>query len=161
MTHVQCGDLYGDDPEPAEHAPAGRLCVPVRPVAHGCAARLFRTPVGARTAVAFTTPARLRSVLGAEQPWTALSEPALRALVRPLGVDILTVDPTLTAAPAPIRPAPAIPAQVRPAPAAPGPVPPAPAAPGPVPPAPAAPGPAVPGPCPGRAATRPLTASAR
>ncbi|MEU6978239.1 SAV_915 family protein [Streptomyces sp. NPDC046371] len=97
MPHVQCGDLYGDDPEPSEQVPAGRLCVPVRPVAHGCAARLFRTPVGARTAVAFTTPARLRAVLGADQPWTSLSEPALRALVRPLGIDALTVDPTLTA----------------------------------------------------------------
>lgn len=110
MTHVQCGDqcgaqgghrrgdLYGDDPEPSEQVPGGRLCVPVRPVAHGCAAaRLFRTPVGGRTAVAFTTPARLRAVLGADQPWTELSEPALRALVRPLGVDALTVDPALTA----------------------------------------------------------------
>ncbi|MEV0447570.1 SAV_915 family protein [Streptomyces sp. NPDC050600] len=97
MPHVQCGELYGDDPEPSERMPAGRLCVPVRPVAHGCAARLFRTPVGARTAVAFTTPARLRAVLGADQPWTSLAEPALRALVRPLGIDALTVDPTLTA----------------------------------------------------------------
>ncbi|MFF0434400.1 SAV_915 family protein [Streptomyces sp. NPDC004327] len=93
MTHT----LYGDDPEPCEQVPAGRLCVPVRPVAHGCAARLFRTPPGVRTAVAFTTPARLRAVLGADQPWTALAEPALRALVRPLGVETLTVDPTLTA----------------------------------------------------------------
>ncbi|MGW7310423.1 SAV_915 family protein, partial [Streptomyces sp. NPDC054835] len=80
-----------------QQGPAGRPCVPVRPLAHGCAARLFRTPVGARTAVAFTTPARLRAVLGADQPWTSLSEPALRALVRPLGIDALTVDPTLTA----------------------------------------------------------------
>ncbi|MEU8763356.1 SAV_915 family protein [Streptomyces sp. NPDC048659] len=96
MTHVQCGELYGDDPEPAEQVPAGRLCVPVRPVAHGCAARLFRTPVGARTAVAFTTPARLRAALGAAQPWTPLAEPALRALVRPLGIDTVTVDPALT-----------------------------------------------------------------
>ncbi|WP_370415573.1 SAV_915 family protein [Streptomyces fradiae] len=101
--------LYGDDPEPAEQVPAGRgggrrggrarLCVPVRPAAHGCAARLFRTPLGARTAVAFTTPERLRSVLGPDQAWTALAEPALRALVRPLGVAELTVDPALTAAP--------------------------------------------------------------
>ncbi|MFI8519442.1 SAV_915 family protein [Streptomyces sp. NPDC085481] len=93
MNHAR----YGDDPEPSEQVPAGRLCVPVRPVAHGCAARLFRTPVGARTAVAFTTPARLRSVLGADQPWTPLAEPALRALVAPLGIETLTVDPALTA----------------------------------------------------------------
>ncbi|MFD0372199.1 SAV_915 family protein [Streptomyces sp. NPDC059071] len=94
MTHT----LYGDDAEPVEQVPAGRLCVPVRPVAHGCAARLFRTPPGGRTAVAFTTPGGLRAVLGPDQPWIALAEPALRALVRPLGVEALTVDPTLTAA---------------------------------------------------------------
>ncbi|MER8046909.1 SAV_915 family protein [Streptomyces sp. NPDC094032] len=100
MPHVQCGELYGDDPEPSEQVPAGRLCVPVRPAAHGFTVRLFRTPVGSRTTVAFTTPARLRAVLGADQPWTALAEPALRALVAPLGIDGLTVDP----ASAPARP---------------------------------------------------------
>ncbi|MFJ3901618.1 SAV_915 family protein [Streptomyces sp. NPDC090025] len=96
--------LYGDDAEPAEQVPDGRspLCVPVRTVAGGCAARLFRTPHGARTAVAFTSPERLRAALGAEQAWTPLAESALWALVRPLGVGTLTVDPTLT--PAPPRP---------------------------------------------------------
>ncbi|MFF2779822.1 SAV_915 family protein [Streptomyces sp. NPDC058052] len=92
------------DPEPAEPVPAGRLCVPVRPGPHGVTARLFRTPVGARTAVAFTSPARLRATLGPAQPWIPLSEPALRALARPLGVHALTVDPVLTA---PFTPAPA------------------------------------------------------
>ncbi|MFB7342030.1 SAV_915 family protein [Streptomyces hydrogenans] len=96
------------DAEPAEPAPAGRLCVPVRPGAHGVTARLYRTPVGARTAVAFTTPERLRATLGGDQPWIPLSEPALRALTRPLGVRALTVDPVLTApftpAPTPVRP---------------------------------------------------------
>ncbi|MFI8962446.1 SAV_915 family protein [Streptomyces sp. NPDC053493] len=107
---------YGDDPEPCEQVPAGRLCVPVRPVAHGFAARLFRTPVGGRTAVAFTTPERLRAVLGADQAWTALAEPALRALVHPLGVRLLTVDPALTAVPpAPGRRPPLPPSRPRPA----------------------------------------------
>ncbi|MEV5971729.1 SAV_915 family protein [Streptomyces sp. NPDC051921] len=106
--------LYGDDPEPSEQGPAGRLCVPVRPVAHGCAVRLFRTPVGGRTAVAFTTPGRLRAVLGADQAWTALAEPALRALVAPLGVGLLTVDPAPTAAPPrPARPRPLLLAPAR------------------------------------------------
>ena len=91
------------DPEPVEPAPAGRLCVPVRPGGHGVTTRLYRTPVGARTAVAFTTPGRLRATLGTEQPWIPLSEAALRALVRPLGVHTLTVDPVLTA---PFTPAP-------------------------------------------------------
>jgi hypothetical protein len=99
----------GDDPEPCERVPAGRLYVPVRPAAHGCAVRLFRTPVGRRTAVAFTTPGRLRAVLGAGHAWAPLAVPALRALVAPLGVDALIVDPVLTApAPAPV-PAPAAP----------------------------------------------------
>ncbi|MFB6843044.1 SAV_915 family protein [Streptomyces sp. NPDC056361] len=92
--------LYGDEPEPGEQLPAGRLCVPVRPGSGRCVARLFRTPVGGRTAVAFTGPARLRAALGEAQPWIVLAEPALRALVEPLGVRELRVDPVLTA-PAP------------------------------------------------------------
>ena len=93
MTHA----LYGDDPEPEEQGPAARLCVPARPVAHGFTIRLFLTPVGDRTAAAFTSPERLRAVLGAEHPWIPLSEPALRALVRPLGIRTLTFDPALSA----------------------------------------------------------------
>ncbi|MEU4068208.1 SAV_915 family protein [Streptomyces wedmorensis] len=89
--------LYGDEPEPGEQLPAGRLCVPVRPGAGGCVTRLFRTPVGGRTAVAFTGPVRLRAVLGAAQPWIVLAEPALRALMEPLGVRELRIDPVLTA----------------------------------------------------------------
>ncbi|MEV4940666.1 SAV_915 family protein [Streptomyces zaomyceticus] len=92
--------LYGDDPEPGERLPAGRLCVPVRPGTRGCAIRLLRTPVGGRTAVAFTDPARLRAVLGADQPWIPLAEPALRSLMEPLDVRELRIDPALTA-PAP------------------------------------------------------------
>ncbi|WP_237749669.1 SAV_915 family protein [Streptomyces sp. SS] len=91
--------VYGDEPEPGEQLPAGRLCVPVRPGAGGCVTRLFRTPVGGRTAVAFSGPARLRAVLGAAQPWIVLAEPALRALMEPLGVRELRIDPVLTARP--------------------------------------------------------------
>ncbi|MFE9044853.1 SAV_915 family protein [Streptomyces sp. NPDC007818] len=74
--------------------------MPVRPGGHGVSARLFRTPLGARTAVAFTTPERLRATLGSAHPWIPLAGPALRALARPLGVHTLTVDPVLTARPA-------------------------------------------------------------
>ncbi|MFI8252477.1 SAV_915 family protein [Streptomyces filamentosus] len=102
-----------DDPEPVEPAPAGHLCVPVRPGTHGVTLRLFRTPVGGRTAVAFTSAERLRATLGAGRPWVPLSEPALRALAHPLGVHALTVDPVLTApftpGPAPDGPVPATP----------------------------------------------------
>jgi hypothetical protein len=97
--------LFGDDPEPSDPTPAGPLYVPVRPGPSGCAARLFRTPLGERTAVGFTSLLRLTATLGPDQPWIRLAEPALRALTAPLGVTALTVDPQFTA-PA-TRPAPA------------------------------------------------------
>ncbi|MEU5582446.1 SAV_915 family protein [Streptomyces huasconensis] len=99
--------LCDEDPEPCEPGPAGPLFVPVRPGPVGCVARLFRTPVGERTAVAFTTPQRLSAALGTRQPWIRLSKPALRALAAPLGVSGLTLDPRLAAHPvtaAPGRP---------------------------------------------------------
>lgn len=94
--------ICGDDPEPSERVPAG-LLVPVRPGPSGWVARLFRTPLGERTAVGFTTRKRLSATFGPDQPWIELAEPALRALTGPLGVTVLTVDPQL-AAPA-VRPA--------------------------------------------------------
>ncbi|MFD8735229.1 SAV_915 family protein [Streptomyces sp. NPDC059618] len=100
--------LHGEDPEPADRFPAGPLYVPVRPGPSGCAARLFRTPLGARTAVAFTSERRLTAMLGPGQAWIRLAEPALRALTAPLGVTVLTVDPQFTA-PAPARVAPPTP----------------------------------------------------
>lgn len=89
-----------EDPEPSEPGPAGPLhvlCVPVRPGTTGCAARFFRTPLGDRTAVGFTSSARLTATLGAGHPWIRLAEPALRALAAPLGVTTVTVDPQLSA----------------------------------------------------------------
>ncbi|MFJ6725279.1 SAV_915 family protein [Streptomyces sp. NPDC091281] len=114
--------LCGDDPEPCERTPAGPLYVPVRPGPAGNVTRLFRTPLGARTAVGFTSAARLAATLGTGQPWIRLAEPALRALTAPLGVTTVTVDPPLSApAPASSAPAPApsapAPAAERPAPA--------------------------------------------
>ncbi|ANP53771.1 hypothetical protein J2Z21_007936 [Streptomyces griseochromogenes] len=102
--------LCDDDPEPSERTPAGPLFVPVRPGPAGCATRLFRTPLGGRTAVAFTSVRRLAGTLGPDQPWIRLAEPALRALTAPLGVTTLTVDPSFSA-PAPEPAAPAIPLQ--------------------------------------------------
>jgi hypothetical protein len=97
--------LCGDDPEPSDRTPAGPLFVPVRPGPAGCAARLFRTPLGERTAVGFTSARGLAATLGPEQAWIRLAEPALRALTAPLGVTTVTVDPQLSApAPAPVRP---------------------------------------------------------
>ncbi|MFJ9241175.1 SAV_915 family protein [Streptomyces sp. NPDC101776] len=86
-----------EDPEPSEPVPAGLLYVPVRSGPTGCTARFFRAPLGGRTAVGFTSAAKLTATLGAEQASIKLSEPALRALAAPLGVTDLTVDPSLSA----------------------------------------------------------------
>ncbi|GGX66324.1 SAV_915 family protein [Streptomyces minutiscleroticus] len=101
--------LHGEDPEPCDPFPAGPLYVPVRPGPSQCAARLFRTPLGDRTAVGFTTERGLTAALGPGQAWIRLAEPALRALTAPLGVTTVTVDPRFTA-PAPARVASPVPA---------------------------------------------------
>ncbi|MGW0683749.1 SAV_915 family protein [Streptomyces sp. NPDC002754] len=82
-----------EDPEPSERFPAGPLYVPVRPGPLGYAARLFRTPLGDRTAVGFTSAGALTATLGASQPWVRLAEPALRDMTAPLGARTVTVDP--------------------------------------------------------------------
>ncbi|MGI5394365.1 SAV_915 family protein [Streptomyces sp. CA-251251] len=103
--------LSGEDPEPPEPSPAGPLYVPVRPGPSGSALRLFRTPLGRRTAVAFTSERGLAATLGADQAWIRLGEPALRALTAPLALTTVTVDPQFTApAVAPTGAAPAGPA---------------------------------------------------
>ncbi|MFE5211021.1 SAV_915 family protein [Streptomyces sp. NPDC056600] len=93
MTDIRCGE----DPEPAERFPAGLLLVPGRPGPSGWAVRIFRTPLGDRTAVGFTSVRRLTATLGPGQAWFRLAEPALRALTEPLGVTTVTVDPQFTA----------------------------------------------------------------
>ncbi|MFD9194717.1 SAV_915 family protein [Streptomyces phaeochromogenes] len=96
MTDLVCAE----DPEPSERFPAGPLYVPVRPGPAGCSTRLFRTPLGARTAVGFTSRDRLAATLGDGQAWIRLAEPVLRALTEPLGVTTVTVDPQFSAPPA-------------------------------------------------------------
>jgi hypothetical protein len=97
--------LCGEDPEPSDRFPAGPLFVPVRPGPSGCVTRVFRTPVGDRTAVGFTSENLLTATLGPRQPWIRLAEPALRALTEPRGVTTVTVDPQFTArAPRPTNP---------------------------------------------------------
>jgi hypothetical protein len=108
-----------EDAEPSHRAPAGTLFVPVRSGPHGCRVRLFRTPMGGRTAVAFTSLRLLTATLGAEQSWIRLAESAVRALGEPLGVTALTIDPQLVAR----RPAPAVPAPAAPVPVQAAPVP--------------------------------------
>lgn len=108
--------LSDEDPEPSDRFPAGPLYVPVRPGPAACAARLFRTPLGDRTAVGFTSRRQLTAALGPDQRWVRLAEPALRALTAPLGVTAVTVDPQFCApAPAPAEPSAADPVQAPPA----------------------------------------------
>ncbi|MEU9992619.1 SAV_915 family protein [Streptomyces sp. NPDC048045] len=101
--------LCAEDPEPSDRFPAGPLFVPVRPGPPGCVTRVFRTPLGDRTAVGFTSERRLVASLGPGQPWIRLAEPALRALTEPLGVTAVTVDPRCTVragrSPNPVGPA--------------------------------------------------------
>ncbi|MET9551737.1 SAV_915 family protein [Streptomyces sp. NPDC006645] len=83
-----------EDADPEEPRPAAPLYVPVRLCsAGGRQLRFMRTPLGARTAVGFTSARRLTAALGARQPYIRLAEACLRALSEPLGVDLVTVDP--------------------------------------------------------------------
>lgn len=101
-----CLFTYDNDPEPEERDPAGPLYVPVRPGSAEVAVRMFRTPLGVRTAVGFTTHDRLAETLGADQPWVRLDEAVLRVISAPVGAALVTVDPTLTAPQATGSPAP-------------------------------------------------------
>ncbi|MFE3451294.1 SAV_915 family protein [Nonomuraea sp. NPDC059194] len=69
------------------------LFIPVRQGRLSASLRLFRTAAGEKTAVAFTSPLRLVKVLGSDQQWVRLSEPALRGMLRDLDVMGVVVDP--------------------------------------------------------------------
>ncbi|MFF4244895.1 SAV_915 family protein [Streptomyces sp. NPDC001822] len=90
-------DRHAEDSDPLQPNRTAALFVPARPGPTGYLVRLFRTPVGVRTAVAFTDERRLAHTLGGGQAWVRLSEPAIRALVAPLGVVDLVVDPLFAA----------------------------------------------------------------
>ncbi|MCW2879487.1 MAG: hypothetical protein JWQ95_3587 [Sphaerisporangium sp.] len=75
------------------------LVVPVREGDAMMSLRLFRTAAGKRTAVAFTSPSSLAGVLGTEQRWIRLSEPALRHMLADLDVIALVIDPAGTMPP--------------------------------------------------------------
>ncbi|MEY7978176.1 SAV_915 family protein [Streptomyces pilosus] len=84
---------------PGGHAPTDLLYVPVRPERRCYVTCFFRTPSGRRTAVAFTSCARLLAALGQDHPWIRLSVTALRALTAPLGCPTITVDPQVSVRP--------------------------------------------------------------
>lgn len=75
-------------------------CVPVR-AAGGTGALVLwtgRLPQGTRVGIAFTTPDRLAAAMGGGQPWIRLSAQALRAMLTPLGIGGIQLDPLLVAA---------------------------------------------------------------
>ncbi|WP_111169843.1 SAV_915 family protein [Spongiactinospora gelatinilytica] len=73
--------------------PAQPFYVPIRAGRVAAALRLFRTVAGERTAVAFSSPALLTKVLGSEQSWIRLSEPALRRMLDGLDIAGIVIDP--------------------------------------------------------------------
>ncbi|WP_078660748.1 SAV_915 family protein [Streptomyces sp. NRRL B-24484] len=93
-----------DDPEePEEPEESGRpgaralRFVPVRTTGPVQVLRLFRLRDGSRCAVAFSTAAALHALLGPDHEVAELTEPTLRGLTAPLGIDRLVLDPGLVA----------------------------------------------------------------
>ncbi|WP_208641190.1 SAV_915 family protein [Micromonospora arborensis] len=78
--------------------------------------RTGRSPQGHRVGIAFTRPELLIAAMGTDQPWEELCESALRGMLRPLGIDVIQVDPLLVAPPLDPsvgdRAAPTVPARV-------------------------------------------------
>ena len=66
--------------------------------------RCGRLPTGERVGIAFTTDERLTATMGPDQERIHLHERALRAMLRPLGVTRIQVDPGVLA-PSAARPA--------------------------------------------------------
>ncbi len=78
------------------------MVVPVRTGSGMVCLRCGRLPTGERVGIAFTTEARLAGVMGADQPWIHLNDQAMKAMLAPLGVTRIQVDPGLVAASLPI-----------------------------------------------------------
>ncbi|MEU8326879.1 SAV_915 family protein [Micromonospora sp. NPDC048839] len=85
--------------------------------------RTGRSPQGQRLGIAFTRPELLAAAMGVDQQWEELCESALRGMLRPLGIDVIQVDPLLVAPPldpsSGDRAAPNVPARAPAAPAGP------------------------------------------
>jgi hypothetical protein len=79
--------------------PGHLLFVPVRSTANGMVSvRLGRLGGDTqRAGIAFTSLELLRQATNPEHPWIRLTTSALRALLRPMGVDRIQVDPMLVA----------------------------------------------------------------
>ena len=78
------------------------MVVPVRTGSGMVCLRCGRLPTGEQVGIAFTTEARLAGVMGADQPWIHLNDQAMKAMLAPLSVTRIQVDPGLVAAGMPI-----------------------------------------------------------
>lgn len=77
-------------------AASSMLVFPTSPISGGGASfRLARRPDGVRVVVAFTTAERLGEVMGPRQGWTRCCAGAAHAMLEPLGVTQICVDPEL------------------------------------------------------------------
>jgi hypothetical protein len=76
----------------------GLLVVPVSG-SETVSLRSGRLPTGERVGIAFSTENRLRQVMGASQRWIRISESAMKAMLAPLGIVRVQVDPGLIAPP--------------------------------------------------------------
>jgi hypothetical protein len=82
---------------------SGSMVVPVRAGSGTVSLRCGRLPGGRRTGIAFTSEARLVEVMGADQSWIRLDERAMRAMLAPLGVTRIQVDPGAVTPGLPLR----------------------------------------------------------
>jgi len=78
------------------------MIVPVRTGSGMVCLRCGRLPSGERAGIAFTTEARLAEVMGEGQEWIHLNDRAMKAMLAPLGVHRIQVDPGLVSASPPI-----------------------------------------------------------
>jgi hypothetical protein len=76
---------------------SSHICfVPVRSLNGGAlVVQTGRLPRGQRVGIAFTAPDRLAKAMGQHQLWTQLSVSAVRAMLAPLGITSIQVDPIL------------------------------------------------------------------
>ena len=92
----ETGRLAGILPTVDRMDVTGLLVVPVAG-SEMLALRSGRLPTGERVGIAFTTESRLIQVMGAGQRWIHLSEAAAKAMLAPLGIARVQVDPGLIA----------------------------------------------------------------
>ncbi|HUK69082.1 MAG TPA: SAV_915 family protein [Streptosporangiaceae bacterium] len=78
------------------------MVVPVRTRSGMASLRCGRLPTGERVGIAFTTQARLTRAMGADQAWILLNDATMKAMLAPLGVTGVQVDPGLISAGLPI-----------------------------------------------------------